>query len=63
MICDSNLTGRLIGMPVEDLLKVPYSMGIAGGKLKAEAILGAIKGNYVNIIITDSDAAEKILKL
>jgi len=63
MICDSNLTGRLIGMPVEDLLKVLYSMGIAGGKLKAEAILGAIKGNYVNIIITDSNAAEKILKL
>jgi deoxyribonucleoside regulator len=62
-ICDSNLTGRLTGMPVGDLLKVPYSVGIAGGKLKAEAILGAIRGNYINIVITDSNAAEKILKL
>jgi len=62
-VCDSNLSGRLVAMPVEDLLKVPYSVGIAGGKLKAEAILGAIRGNYINIIVTDSTAAEKILEL
>ena len=62
-VCDSNLSGRLVAMPVEDLLKVPYSVGIAGGKLKAEAILGAIRGNYINIIVTDSTAAEKILKI
>jgi len=62
-ICDSNFSGRLVAMPVEDLLKVPYSVGIAGGKLKAEAILGAIRGNYINTIITDSTAAEKILRI
>ncbi len=62
-ICDSNLSGRVVAMPVEDLLKVPYSVGIAGSKLKAEAILGAIRGNYINIIITDSTAAKKILEI
>ena len=62
-ICDSSLSGRLVAMSVEDLLKVPYSIGVAGGKLKAEAILGAIRGNYINIIITDNTAAEKILEL
>jgi len=62
-ICSSSLSGRLITMPVDDLLEVPYSMGVAGGELKAEAILGAIRGNYINIIITDSIAAEKILRI
>lgn len=62
-ICDSSLKGRLIAMPVNTLLKVPYSVGVAGGKEKAEAILGALRGKYINILITDNTAAEKILKL
>jgi len=62
-ICDSSLNGRLVGMPVGTLMKVPYSIGVAGGKLKAEAILGALRGKYINILITDNTAAERILKL
>jgi DNA-binding transcriptional regulator LsrR (DeoR family) len=62
-ICNSTLQGRVFAMPVELLLKVPYSIGVAGGKLKAEAILGALRGKYINILITDNLAAEKILKL
>ena len=53
----------IIAMPVKTLLKVPYSIGVAGGKEKADAILGALRGKYVNILITDNTAAEKILKL
>ena len=50
-------------MPVKELLGVPYSIGIAGGELKAEAILGAIRGSYINILVTDSSAAEKIMDI
>ena len=60
---DSKLSDRIIAMPVKELLRVPYSIGIAGGELKAEAILGAIRGKYINILITDSTAAEKILEI
>jgi deoxyribonucleoside regulator len=62
-ICDSSLKGRLVAMPVEILKKVPYSMGVAGGKLKSEAILGALRGRYINILITDDTAAERVLKI
>ena len=62
-ICDSSLKGRLVAMPVETLKKVPYSIGVAGGKLKSEAILGALRGRYISILITDDTAAEKIIKL
>ncbi|MFC2144787.1 sugar-binding transcriptional regulator [Actinomycetota bacterium] len=61
--CDSKLSERIIAMPVKELLRVPYSIGIAGGELKAEAILGAIRGKYINILITDSNAGEKILEI
>jgi deoxyribonucleoside regulator len=61
-LCDSSLSGRTVSMPVDILKNVPYSIGVAGGKLKAEAILGALRGKYINILITDDSAAEKILK-
>ena len=62
-ICNSTLRGRTVGMPVETLFKVPYIMGVAGGKLKSEAILGALRGKYINILITDDHAAERIIAL
>ena len=58
-----DLNGRLVGMSVETLIKVPYSIGVVGGKLKAEAILGALRSKHVNILITDNTAAERVLKL
>jgi DNA-binding transcriptional regulator LsrR (DeoR family) len=61
--CDNKLSERIIAMPVKELLRVPYSIGIAGGELKAEAILGAIRGKYINILITDSNAGEKIMEI
>ncbi len=61
--CDSKLSERIIAMPVKELLRVPYSIGIAGGELKAEAILGAIRGKYINILITDSHAGERIMEI
>ncbi len=62
-VCDEGIDSRMITIPVKDILKIPYSIGVAGGESKAEAILGAIRGQYVNIVVTDSKAALKILKL
>jgi deoxyribonucleoside regulator len=61
--CDNRLSDRIVAMSVRELLGVPYSIGIAGGELKAEAILGAIRGKYINILVTDSTAAEKIMEI
>jgi DNA-binding transcriptional regulator LsrR (DeoR family) len=30
---------------------------------KAEAIYGALKGNYLSVIVTDKEVAEKVIKL
>jgi len=54
---------RIAGMPTEQLEKVPRRVGIAGGKQKAEAVLGAIRGGYINILITDVDCAQNLVAL
>jgi deoxyribonucleoside regulator len=59
-LCRYNLEDRLIAIPVEDLLEVPYRLAIAGGLNKVEAILGAIRGKFANILITDTTVAEKL---
>ena len=62
-ICEPDIDKRMIAISVEDLLKIPYSIGIAGGEAKAESILGSLRGKFINILVTDSKAAAKILKL
>ena len=43
--------------------QVPYAIGIAGGVHKAKAICGAIRGKYINVLITDQRCAEELRRL
>ncbi len=38
-------------------------VGVVGGIQKAEAILGATAGDYVNVVLTDSLAALEVVRL
>lgn|SRR5690554_1347915 len=62
-ICDTDLNSRTIGMELVSLHRRPYSIAVAGGKTKARAIIGACRGGYVNVLITDEAAAEEVLAL
>lgn len=52
---------RVAGMPLDMIRKVRNRIGIAAGEKRAEAIKGAIRGGYINMLITNIDAAEKLL--
>ena len=52
---------RVVGIEIEDLKAIPELIGIACGAEKAEAILGAIKGRIISSIITDENAALRML--
>ena len=52
---------RMVGIAGPDLLAIPTRLAVAGGVAKAEAILGALRGGYANLIITDSTTAEAVL--
>ena len=49
-------------MRLEDIRKVPSKIGIAGGERKVEAVIGAIRGGYINVLITDTECAQKMIE-
>lgn len=54
---------RLVTIRVEDLLRIPVRIGVAGGTGKVDPILGALRGKLVNVLITDNVTAQKVLEL
>jgi DNA-binding transcriptional regulator LsrR (DeoR family) len=57
----SEVDDRVIGITLEQLAKVDRSIGVAGGERKYEAIRGALGGGWVNVLITDTVTAERLL--
>jgi DNA-binding transcriptional regulator LsrR (DeoR family) len=45
------------------LLTIPTRIGIAGGVGKINAILGALRGKYINVLVTDDITANAVLHL
>lgn len=60
--CD-DFCERLVSIRRHDLLAIPVRLGVAGGEGKAEAILGALRSKYVNVLVVDSATARKVLEL
>lgn len=62
-ILDIPLAGRVIGVQPDVLRQIPYVLGVAGGAAKAPAILGALRAGLVNALVTDSQAAARVVQL
>ena len=54
---------RRIGIDVADLRNIPKVVGVAGGTHKAEAILGALHGGFLDVLITNELAAMRLLEM
>ena len=59
---DSPLAGRVIALPLETLRQIPQVIAFAGGLRKAGAILGALRGRYIHVLITDEATAKRLLE-
>lgn len=59
---DADINQLVIGINLDDLRKVPWSVLIAGGQEKLAAIDGALKGELFNVLITDVDTADDLLQ-
>lgn len=62
-VIQSSLERRLMSTPLEQLKELNNSIGVAGGSTKSEAILAALKGNYLDVLITDEATATNVLRL
>ncbi|MBE9912425.1 sugar-binding transcriptional regulator [Paenibacillus donghaensis] len=60
---DGELYNSVIGISLEQIKKKKSSICISTGVQKAESILAAIKGGYINTLFTDELTAQKILSL
>jgi DNA-binding transcriptional regulator LsrR (DeoR family) len=60
-ILDLPIQHRTIGVEADALRQIPIIIGVAGGKVKAEAIHGAIRAGLVNSVVTDDVTASEVL--
>ncbi|MBP2033058.1 DNA-binding transcriptional regulator LsrR (DeoR family) [Clostridium algifaecis] len=60
---DIDINQKVIGIDTSSIRQASHVIGIAAGKFKAKAILGALRGKYINTLITDDATASKVLSL
>ena len=59
---ESGVDARVIGISADQLRQVPRRVAVAGGTRKHSAIRGALRGQWVNVLITDVDEARRLLE-
>ena len=62
-VVDIALHDRRIGIELADLKSIPKVVGVAGGVHKAAAILGALRGGFLDVLVTNELAAISLLAL
>jgi DNA-binding transcriptional regulator LsrR (DeoR family) len=59
----SDLDDRVVGIDPDTLRKIPRRIGVAGGDNKHAAIQAAVRGRWVNVLITDAATADALLSV
>jgi deoxyribonucleoside regulator len=61
-ILDIPIAARVVGVSAADLTKIPVRLAVAGGAVKAPAILGALRSGLISALVTDVLAARSVLE-
>jgi DNA-binding transcriptional regulator LsrR (DeoR family) len=59
-VVESGLEDRMLAIGLEDFRRIPRRIGVAAGIEKAAAIAGALRGGFVNTLVTDSTVAKRL---
>lgn len=54
---------RVAGLQLPAFKKITRRIAIAGGAYKAQAVLGALQGGFINVLLTDETCAQELLRL
>ena len=52
---------RVVGIELADMQAAAVAIGIAGGADKIEPLVGALRGQYINVLVTDERTAHHII--
>ncbi len=58
---DSELDDLVVGITLDQLSKAERRIGVCGGAEKHEPTLAAIRGGWINVLVTDEETAEFLL--
>ncbi len=61
-VVDLEIHARRIGIDIAELRTMPNVIGIAGGSAKVAALRAALRGDYLDILVTDKVAALGLLE-
>lgn len=61
-LVSTDLNEVVVGISVDDLLRAPRRVGVAGGARKVAAIKAALVGGLINVLITDIGTARLLLE-
>ncbi len=59
----TELNDRVIGIELEKVKNIPVKVCVAEGAHKAEVIVGALRGGFIDHLIIDEDAAMNVINL
>lgn len=59
----NKLDDCIIGITPTELKQVTYRIGVAASVEKAQAIVSALQGGYVNVLVTTEETAHEVVKL
>jgi len=62
-VVQAESSGRRIGITLDELRSRPQVIGVAGGHEKVDAIAGALRGHYLDVLVTDEGTAESLVAL
>lgn len=61
-LVNAEIEDRLISTSLETLRQLKNVIGVAAGRSKVEAIRAALRGGYLDVLITDEDTALRLLE-
>jgi deoxyribonucleoside regulator len=62
LVC-ADFCKKIVSISGDRILEIPNRIGVAGGPDKVKPIIGALRGGYVNILVTDNFTATSILDI
>ena len=59
----SDLDDRVIGLTLDEIKQIDHVIGVAGGSEKFKAILAALEGKLLDVLITDHKTAQQLIDI
>ncbi|HEY59349.1 MAG TPA: sugar-binding transcriptional regulator [Anaerolineae bacterium] len=59
----SAFNDRIVGITLDNIRQAKISIGVAGGSDKVAPLLGAVRGKFINVLISDEQTVHSIIAL